>query len=422
MAKRTQRRRSRGTGSITKQVSGIYAYYWTDANGKKHKKSLRTRNLEDAKAEAAKYERGVQAKDRADVIHEAAKARQLIREQQLPLNEAWKAYQATNPTCSEGTKGNHKRHLDNFVEWLTESYPAINSFTQVSEDIAVEYGENLWAKGISAATFNYHRASLLAITNAIGRKYGIDRNPWNAVERQSDEQQTRRVMSTTEVNTLLENTGTDAELYTLLMLGCYAGMRLKDAALLRWHDISLAHRTIEYRPYKTRRRNKTATVPITADLLKALRNLDTSTEYILPRISDLYLNRYDHLKKSLLALIRTVSPDYDHEGTMQKQQTRRSTGFHGLRHYFCSTCANKGIPAAQLERMTGDQAKTLNRYYVKGEVDEEAVNGAFHKLTEGDKVRKQAHELIDTLPIEAVKELLKAAQDSQKTPKNKITA
>lgn len=404
-----KQRRSRGAGSVYKHHNDKYYYQWYDANGKKHAKSLRTTNRKKALEAAAEFERGVNAKDRADVIHEAAKARQLIREQQLPLDAVWTAYLKTNPTCSEGTQSNHRRNLDKFIKWLSGSYPAVISFTQVSEDIAVEYAADLWGKGISAATFNYHRASLLAITNAIGRKYGIDRNPWNAVERKADEQQTRRTLTGAEINTLLDNAGSDAELYVLVMLGAYAGMRLKDAALLKWNDVDLTHRMIEYRPFKTRRRNKTAMVPITGDLLKALSNLDTSADYVLPKIAGQYHNRYDYLKKSLLAVIRTVSPDVDHEGAMQRQQTRKAAGFHALRHYFCSTCANKGIPAAQLERMTGDQAKTLSKYYVRGEINAEAVNGAFRAITAGDKVRKQAHELIDSLPGEAVQKILEAA-------------
>ncbi len=404
-----KKKRSNGTGSIVKRENGMFYYWWTDAKGKRHAKSLRTRNREKAKEEAAKFERGVQAKDRADVIHEAAKARQIIR-RELPLSDVWKAYLDTKPTCSEGTQENHKRHLTRFIEWLGNHYSTVSSFTQVSEDIAQEYAAHLWQSGMAAATFNYHRASLLAITNAIGRKYGIDRNPWQSTERKNDEQQPRKTMTTTEVNKLLENAGNDAELYTLLMLGAYAGMRLKDAALLRWSSVDLSQGMIEYRPHKTRRRNKVATVPTTNDLLKALNGLDKSTEYVLPQIADLYHNDYDHFKKSLVEVVRTVSPDHDHKGTMQKKQTRTAAGFHALRHYFCSTCANKGIPAAQLERMTGDQAKTLGKYYVKGEIDAEAVSAALTAPKAIEPEREQLHRMADELPIEAIQAILKEAK------------
>jgi len=89
---------------------------------------------------------------------------------------------------------------------------------------------------------------------------------------------------------------------------------------------------------------------------------------------------------------------------MQKQRTRRSAGFHSLRHYFCSTCANQGIPAAVLEKMTGDNAATLNKYYIRGEIDAAAVAQALARAEiENDPDRECLHELADTLPIESVR-------------------
>ena len=101
---------------------------------------------------------------------------------------------------------------------------------------------------------------------------------------------------------------------------------------------------------------------------------------------------------------------------MQRKQTRKSTGFHALRHYFCSTCANKGIPAAQLERMTGDQARTLSKYYVRGEVDKDAVTNALTPGSGGkkDDARTQLHAYADSLPIDAVKKLVASAKRHEK--------
>jgi integrase len=400
------KKRAHGTGSIVKGSGGIYQLFWTDANGKRHKKSLRTRDKRVAHEKARELEKGASAQDRLDVIHEAAKARNLIQEKRLPMDKVWTAYLDTKPTCSEGTQENHKRNLTRFLKWMATKHPAVTSFTQISNDMAMDYAEHLWKKGISAATFNYHRASLLAITNAIGRKYGIGQNPWTAVGRKNDEQQSRKTITPSQINSLLKTTKKDNELHTLLLLGAHAGMRLKDAALLRWADVDLGREVIEYRPYKTRRRNKKATVPITPDLNQALTKLDNTTEYVLPGIANKYKNHGDSLKKSLVKLIRTVSPDQDDNGTMQKQKTRKATGFHALRHYFCSTCANKGIPAVQLELMTGDQSRTLGKYYIRGEIDAEAVSAALVTPKQEAPEREKLLNLIENLPDEQVQKLL----------------
>ncbi len=402
-----KKRRSRGSGSIYRHHNGTYYFQWLDHNGLKRVKSLRTRDRKEALENAVNFEKAVAAQDQHEVLHQAARARGIIQSHDLPLSEVWTAYLATRPTCSAGTLGNHKRNLGRFNEWLKERGAGIESFTQVTADIAGDYLDDLWGTGISAATFNYHRASLQAITNALPRKYGIEGNPWHDQDRKNDEHQTRQTMAAPKIVELLGNAGTDPELHTLLMLGAYAGMRLKDAALLKWHDVDMQRRMISYRPYKTRRRNKTAIVPITDELHRALSGMTPGAGgYVLPGIAGEYTDHYDRLKKSLLEVVRTVQPDHDHEGAMQRLQTRTATGFHALRHYFCSTCANSGIPAAQLERMTADQAKTLNQYYIHGEIDAGAVAAALTPLCAIDPAREQLKMLADSLPLDAVKSIL----------------
>ncbi|MFO7821066.1 MAG: hypothetical protein R6V56_03270, partial [Lentisphaeria bacterium] len=252
--KQAKKRRSNGTGSLVKRQNGMY-YFWTvDANGKRHAKSLRTRNRDEALAKIKAMERGITAQDRHDVIHELAKARKLVRELDLPFTKkeecdfslkkesdnppswrctwrpednqrelsevikaktrkkakeqaaqltkspVWDAYLSTNPTCSSGTRGNHWRNLPKFTQWVIDNQIPVKSSTQVDKGLAQDYADHLWSTGISAATFNYHRATLLAIVNAIGRKYGIDRNPWEAVDRKNDEQQTRQSLTTPQID------------------------------------------------------------------------------------------------------------------------------------------------------------------------------------------------------------------------------
>ncbi len=408
------KRRSKGTGCISKTSGGIYYFYWSDANGKRKKKTLRTRNRSEALERAADFEKGITAKDRADVIHEAAKARGIINERQLPFDNVWNEYLATRPTCATGTKENHLRHLTRFINWVKSNHANLTSFTQIDDDLAIDYFDELWNTGISAATQIYHRASLLAITNAIGRKFRIERNPFQSVERKKDEQQTRQALTTGQINELLENTGTDAELYILLMLGAYAGMRLKDAALLQWQDVDLKSQTIKYRPYKTRRQNKIAELEIKIDLLRALCNLDAKPGgYVLPGIAEQYQNNYTSLKKSLLKIIATVAPNHNHNGAMQRVQTRTATGYHGLRHYFCTTCANNGTPLAKVAAWTGDQMKTLGKYYIRGENSKGAIEKALQIAAPAEPERDQLKKLADTLPINEIKNILNYISASQ---------
>ncbi len=112
------RHRPHGTGSIVKAESGVYQFFWTDAQGKRHKKSLRTKNRKEAETLAKGFETAVTASDRETVLLESAKARKLIETKTLPLGDVWDAYLATNPTASAGTQDNHRRHVTRCITWL----------------------------------------------------------------------------------------------------------------------------------------------------------------------------------------------------------------------------------------------------------------------------------------------------------------
>lgn len=410
----TTKKRGHGAGSVVKGSSGVYVFYWTDANGKRHKRSLRTRNRTEAMERAADLEKATTARDRESVLFEAARARRIIRQRELPLADVWPEYLATRPENSKGTQGNHKRHLNRFLEWLGLHYPSITSFTQIDEDTAHEYASELWASGMAAATFNYHRTSLMTITSSVARKYGIERNPWSKdnVKAKNGEQQRRQRLTRAQVDALLDN-ATDPELRTLLMLGANAGMRLKDAALLRWTDVDLRAGKIRYRANKTRKHGIDVSVRILPDLQRALVQLDQTTEYVLPGMADLYENHVCILQRSIAAALRTVAPERDPGGDMQRLRIRAGAGFHALRHYFCSICATGGVSLSELEVMTGDKAKTLSEYYVEVEVDDSRVIRAFGEVTT-DPERAQLRQLVDALPMDAVRSILDFVKQGQR--------
>jgi len=83
------RKRAHGTGAVVKQSSGIYVFYWTDANGKRCKKSLRTKNKAEAVGKAKDFEKAIQATDREEVLLQSARARKIIRSTDLPMGEVW---------------------------------------------------------------------------------------------------------------------------------------------------------------------------------------------------------------------------------------------------------------------------------------------------------------------------------------------
>ncbi len=431
-----KRKRSSGMGSIVKRENGMFYYWWTDANGKRHAKSLRTKNLVDAKEEAAKYEQGVRAKDRVDVIHEAAKARKIIRERKLPLDEVWTAFTQTNPTAGKGTLKNYQRNLEEFITWLTNHHPSLESFPAITPDIVVDYCEHLWRSGISANTYHYKKNSIGHITKRLAGKYGIIDNKWIDPDlRKTEVKQRRKPLSCKQAVELLkaldENGGKlpcPNECRVLVKMLLFTGARLIDAVNMRWDNVNLQQARMEYTPRKTASKGKAAEVPLMPSLVHELETLkpgkDDDEKCIFPNLAKMYSRNPDGIQKPLKSLLQKVTGDGLNEDTTGQRVINRSAyGVHSLRATFATQAAMAGCKSVWLARMLGDSIQTCDKYYVQAGIGDTLLAGfdSLPDLTSGKKAlspkreqrqpeREQLRRLADELPLQAVQKILRAVK------------
>lgn len=420
------RKRAHGTGSIVKQDNGVYVFYWTDANGKRCKKSLRTKSRKEAEATAKDLERAVLATDRQEVLMQSARARQIIKSRDLPLADVWAAFEGTNPPASAGTLRNYERALRDFAGWLEVSQPSVTSWTQVDEETARTYLAELWASGITASTYNYRRNALGHITKALSGPYHIEANPWTRPEsRKAEVKQNRKALTSKQASAMLELLDDPErhiihrdELRVVVLLCLYAGMRLKDACLLQWHSVALDAGQIAYTPAKTAQKGKIAIVPMLPPLrtaLAALPGYGGPAGDVLPTVADNYRRNPDGIQKPLVALVQEAAGTDGRDRTntaVQRKVTRSVYGAHSLRHTFATMAALAGVKAAYLALMLGDNITTVQKYYVHVGFSMALVEGfdTIPKMIEAksteDPDRAQLHRLADELPLATVRELL----------------
>jgi integrase len=419
-----KRRRAKGAGSIIKdKKSGIFYYFWHDANGKQHKKSLRTKNREEAETAADGYTDVVKAKDKEEVLMQSAKARKIIHEKDLPLADVWSAFKKTKPTASKGTLSNYKRMLNEFINWLASERPSITSFTQIDLELAIAYTENVWQSGISASTYNYKRSALATITKALQNRYGIDNNYWLRTERKKAVQQKRLPLDRDQVKQLLKLVDDPAnglpypsETACLIKLCLFAGMRLFDAVNIKWDNIDQQSNYISYESRKTQQTSGAiATIPIFPILRDNLNKLDNSNDYVLPKVQEHYSRNAGYIKKSLLAAIHKVTGDQRNETEAQKVCARSLYGTHSLRHTFATEAAKCGVKSIHLSRMLGDSIKTIDQFYVDANLTKKPVTG-FEILSDPQKQlvdpdRVSLQNLIDAMNSKQIKKLLTIAKE-----------
>jgi len=416
LKQRQVKRRSKGSGSITQKQNGIYCFQFRGADGKKVTKSLGTRNYKIATEKAIPLADAFAAKDTADAVQQIAKAKELIDTKILELDGVWEAFVATRPSAGPGTLSLYKNALNRFANWAKKNRPSLTELADIDSQVASDWLQDEWAGGISASTYNDRRGTMLTITKALLRPYRLIENPWGGTDRKkmAGKQQVRLPLNKEQVAALL-NLEIKPDVLTLIALALCAGMRLKDAALLRWDCI--AGGFITYTPAKTANTSSARVqVPILPTLVEAFEALpkEKETIYVMPRLADWYQRNSNGLNRMLLREIHSVTGSDKQDASGKGKIARCEYGYHSLRHTFCTECARAGVPATMLAAMAGDTIATLDKFYVKLDLAASPIPQLSRIRTtlalavggEGAQEREQLKQLVDELPVSEVRELL----------------
>lgn len=422
------KRRSRGAGAVMRNASGYYVFQRKEGD-KRVTVSLRTRNKREALEAAKKYSTATAGTDEAAFLSHVSLARSRARRRIVPLDRAWSYFLDTKPTAGEGTLGNYSRALADFITWLYDRNAKTADLSEVDESAVGDYLQSLWAGGISANTYHYRRNGLgLVFRKLLGDAAAA---PWYAQDnreragehaRESHKPLTAAhalaLVQLLDVPTVeLPNRDEARVLFKLLL---FTGARMKDAVLLHWSDVDLPAGAIRYIPHKTGRKGERAEVPILPPLREELATLyanrDRKAEYVFPALAALFTRNPDGVHKPMVKLLQTVTGEGANHNTAAGQRLRHrdAYGLHSLRTTFATQAAAAGVKPAHLALMLGDRMSTVDKFYVKVGLGQDAVTG-FRELpamTGGtaEPDRRRLHELVDALPLAKVRELLQAVE------------
>jgi|GEM_PF-2234841 len=429
----SKKRRAKGSGCIFRRESGIYAFQYSDLEGKVIRRSLRTRNFREAQEAAKELERQLKARDTEEALRNIAHSRGLIEKSHIQFESVWAEFEKTGHQASEGTMQNYHRALNRFLAWMGENRPNETDFSQIEPETAKAYLDWLWQTGLSASTYNQHLIALSLIARKLaGRRKGMT-SPWPTGKdaRKKDDQQERLPLDQKQLQKLSEVLEGyqgihESEMPVAALLGLFAGMRLVDVVLLRWESVNLDTGHLCYTPRKTRRSSKAiARVPILPPLASALEGLVGGEEYfkgeyVLPGLAEHYERSKDYVTRIMGALVCEAAGDQKQEIEAQHQRSRRLYGFHSLRHTFAIEAAKGGATPGQLKAMTGDNIATLDRFYAKAKslsAPSAMEFGTLPRLLKSPdaaaSARAELHALIDELSMRDVKTLLQQARGLQ---------
>ena len=261
----------------------------------------------------------------------------------------------------------YKYWLNNFMVWLEKEHTEIKHIDAITIEVAREYAKALYRTGISHKTYNEQINCLARMLKIVtGATATVFDEPH--IERLEKDSVSRSELSREEAISLL-NSITDASEYkTLFCLGIFAGLRLKDAALLKWSDVNMAKNTIAISPYKTKKHDIRVNIPIHPTIRAQLQNTYSTknNSYVLPEIADSYLTGYNNVVKA----VRKIFTANGLSSSTSNNDSHRmlsacSYGFHSLRYTFVSFCAEANIPMALVQDIVGHKNPAMTKHYTR---------------------------------------------------------
>ena len=265
--------------------------------------------------------------------------------QKTLLTDAFDMWQKYTPALSRNSdryKQQLTTYFNRFYEWCQ-----INKLTYLEEidhSIAMQYRNHLLREKFAVDTIKKQLRLLSCIVKTVQtinnqpifNPFTIAILPKN-LSVESDE--TSHLPLESQMITAIMNEAANAgQIWLdLFIVGMQTGMRLKDAALLRWDMIH--DDIIEFRPEKTIKHGNIARVPV-SPVLRSLfqRTPHTGSLYVNPPIAKFYLNGDWVTKRSKKIFEKALGKQqtqYDKTG-LQRQRNGCIRSFHSFRVTFMS--------------------------------------------------------------------------------------
>lgn len=206
----------------------------------------------------------------------------------------------------------------------------------------------------------------------IWRGLRMERNPWADIPPERGGGVVRRAFTDEELRLIVDRA--TGEMRTLLMVGAYTGLRISDAATLRWECVTPDLSTITLMPRKTAHSSGvTVTIPV-HPALRASLGRHRGAGYIMPTLA----------AKTASARCDAVQTHLRRCGleTSERRDGYRYRvavfGFHSLRATFITRLADAGMPLAQIQGIVGHVSPRMTMHYYRA--DAEAARGTLERL------------------------------------------
>ena len=277
--------------------------------------------------------------------------------------EAWEERKAMS--ASAGTMVRYRRSNTLFLDFLGEKADRRLELVATSDIRAFQ--QAMREKHGTARTTNNRVRDIGAVFGQAVRDQLILANPTAGVaplpERDSI---TREPLTEDELKALFATL--KGGWRVLAGFGLYAGLRINDAAKVKWDAVDLDASTLTVTVKKT---GKTIVLPLPEplrDLLLELPASDDPTAYVLPEIAALPTGGYKAPTVVFGKMMDAAGIDRKAVDEKGKRQVPTKS-FHSLRHSFVSMLANSNVPEELRMQLAGHHTRSSHQIYTAIELE-----------------------------------------------------
>lgn len=274
------------------------------------------------------------------------------------LNDATRRLEA--PTTA-GTDSITRSVFARFAKWIARRHRDCVEMRQFTEAMAKEYLLYLHNQ-LSPKTCNGHLSVLKRVWSVLMERARCNANPWPKVKRSSGKGRRRENFTPEQIEAIFAKLKPGTELHALCTIGRYTGLRLSDAATMKWSSVNLAENMIELVPMKTKKYGKPVRIPIHESLRTTLTALPRKGAYVLPKSAEDYMAAPARLTGRMAKLLRSAGLEVNEKIDGYARQSCKY-GFHSFRHSFVSMCGERGIPLSVVQELVGHLSPDMTQHY-----------------------------------------------------------
>lgn len=289
--------------------------------------------------------------------------------------EAFEKYLARPRVAGGVKKSTRKRYrtvFDKFIEFAESK--GIKTWNRVTEAFINEYASDLEAKNYTSKTI---RNELITLTGCfrwlIGAAHLSGMEPIKLKLRKVESQKAY-CYKAEEVRAIIEHCDKFTSLHWLrdviFMLAC-TGMRIAELATIRWSDIDLENGRLtlvdesgqaagERDDRRETKNSRSRSLPLSPELLLVLKAKEQRGRevFVGPR-----RGRFKPDTARRIFVRDVIEPLSVKFPTQDGERGFKDGRFHSFRHYFCSKCANSGVPERIVMQWLGHADSEMIKHY-----------------------------------------------------------